>query len=282
MMRNVLILPGLISLLIACDGRERSVDDSALVPTTDLPTITSFISPQDTVLEVRVEKTIPAVGTRPQSSRVGEAIVGAIVSITNGVKSVTLAQDLTYFGVYQTAPHLFPVEAGKTYSLRVVIPDGRIAEASCTIPIHSVDRSTVSLEKAASQQGSSFANVSVKWQDRVGEPNYYALYHYYYSFYPGNKRPNSSYQGIRDYYEDVNRDGQYFVSKPVSVQPDTKSSHNVFMLCLTDKLYYDYHRAIEASQLNKDNPFADPIRMPANVRGGYGLFAGYNRLEIGL
>lgn len=280
-MRNVLLLLGLISLLAACDGLERSVDDSALVPTTDLPTITSFISPQDTVLEVRVEKTIPAVGT--QSSRAGEPIRDAVVTITDGVSLITLRQNLNYFGIYQTTPRSFSVEAGKTYSLRVIIPDGRVAEASCTIPVHSVDRSTVSLEKSSmNQQSSPFTNVSVKWQDRAGEPNYYALYHYYYSFYSGDKVPSSSYQGIRAYYDDTNRDGQYFVSKPISVQPDSKNSHNMFILCLTDKLYYDYHKAIEASQLNKDNPFADPIRMPTNVRGGYGLFTGYNRLEIDL
>lgn len=270
---------GLVYVLMACDGLERSVDDSALVPTTDLPTITSFICPQDTVLEVRVERTLPAVGTRPQQSRIGEAIIGAVVTLTDGVKSVTLTQDLTYFGVYQTAPRSFSIEAGKTYSLRVVIPDGRVAEATCTIPVHAVDKKTVSLEKATSQPGSSSPSVSVKWRDWVGELNYYALYHY--AYYPG-KRPSSSSQGIRAYYEDTNRDGQYFVSKPVSVQPNSVNSRDVFMLCLTDKLYYDYHKAIEANQLNKDNPFADPIRMPGNIRGGYGLFAGYNRLDIPL
>jgi hypothetical protein len=44
--------------------------------------------------------------------------------------------------------------------------------------------------------------------------------------------------------------------------------------------YVKFHKSLDEIKRNNDNPFAEPSRLYTNVKGGFGVFVGYNRTEF--
>ena len=139
---------------------------STIVENVDFPyeerlVISSFISPQDTLIEVKVAKTKPVTGTFSQnegSYSYGELSIykpleGVLIEISDGQKTVVVPYtEITYPRQIGSTPQtqgkieyakrkgyflntkIFPILAGKTYNLSAKFPNLPIATASCTIP----------------------------------------------------------------------------------------------------------------------------------------------------
>ena len=139
---------------------------STIVENVDFPyeerlVISSFISPQDTLIEVKVAKTKPVTGTFSQnegSYSFGELsaykpLEGVMIEISDGQKTVVVPYtEITYPRQIGSTPQtqgqteyakrkgyflntkIFPILAGKTYNLSAKFPNIPVATASCTIP----------------------------------------------------------------------------------------------------------------------------------------------------
>ena len=269
---HVIVSIGLAISLFACEGIERTVDEVASVPATDLPYITSFICPQDSVLRVRVERTTPVVGSVPATSFPGQAIAGATVVIADGTQSTTLAQG-DFDRVYQTRPRSFSVVAGHTYQLMIQLPNGNKISSQCNIPSTAVPASCIQGIKDPIS-----GRVRFTWPNLPGSGHYYASYYYTYRVYYGV--PSGDTAGPQEIFIDE-KDAKtgVFYTKPIDVTTPPYDK-NAFIICHTDKLYYDYQHAIDAITIAKDNPFSDPVRLPSNIIGAYGVFCGYNRTVV--
>jgi hypothetical protein len=118
--------------------------------------IQSFISPQDTLLEVKLSKTSPATGTFTQgnynNTGWGKPFNGAVIEILDGQKKgVFQFQTFTVIGATVGDPATgnqvpltrsgyflktkdFPIVSGRTYTLTAKVPNLPDVSATCTIP----------------------------------------------------------------------------------------------------------------------------------------------------
>ena len=151
----------LISLSILITTSCSTIVENVDFPYEERLVISSFISPQDTLIEVKVAKTKPVTGTFSQnegSYSFGELsaykpLEGVLIEISDGQKTVVVPYtEITYPRQISSTPQtqgqtefakrkgyflntkIFPILAGKTYNLSAKFPNLPIAKASCTIP----------------------------------------------------------------------------------------------------------------------------------------------------
>ena len=133
-----------------------TVIENVALPYEERIVIQAFISPQDTLLEVKISKTRPVTGTFPADqfygSQVYKPLSGATIEISDGQQKANfLLQTIsnpdgteydqktgklvtqTRTGYFLKAKD-FPIMAGKTYTLTAKAPNLPDASATCTIP----------------------------------------------------------------------------------------------------------------------------------------------------
>ncbi len=186
-------LVGILFLLLmgmsSCETLVNTIPESKLPRTESQLTVFSFISPQDTIIRVKVSQTYPLFSeysSSPGTSLVisdGDTVVNnidsfatATVVISDGATSVTLPYD-SREQVYSLPVQRFPIKAGMTYSLTVT--DGkRSLQASCTIPPDQVPITNYTLDTTliTSFTGrDTTLRLSFRWNDIAGKENYYRV-----------------------------------------------------------------------------------------------------------
>ena len=202
-----------ISSIWSCE----TVIDNVALPYEERMVIQAFISPQDTLLEVKISKTRPVTGTFPADqfygSQVYKPLTGAIIEISDGTKKTNFSfQTITNSSsteydqatgklVTQTRTGYFlkvrdfPIMAGRTYTLTAKAPNLPDVFATCTIPnrklIELKDFTVVKGNVDTVQNGGSYVNgvlkyrsyylskrFDVKVNDILNEENYYAVAYY--------------------------------------------------------------------------------------------------------
>lgn len=176
-------------VLTSCETLVNTVPASELPNQESQLTLFSYISPQDTVIRVRVSQTSPLFGEVPFASRNtfvvmnGDTMYGnvdsyekATVTISNGQVSATLPYD-TENELYALPASKFPIKAGGTYTLTAT--DGkRTASASCTVPEEQVSIKKYSLDMTISVffgNRDTTVTISFLWDDLPGKTNYYRV-----------------------------------------------------------------------------------------------------------
>ncbi|CAA9283047.1 MAG: hypothetical protein AVDCRST_MAG95-3437, partial [uncultured Adhaeribacter sp.] len=114
-------------------GCEEDVTDKIKIDGKSQLVVTSFISPQDTVLTVQVQKTRPVVGIT-QNPNQGK-IINATVALSDGTQTVPLLYEAQR-EIYRVKASALLIAAGKTYTLTVSTPDGLSAKGICTVPLN--------------------------------------------------------------------------------------------------------------------------------------------------
>ncbi|MGV3502945.1 MAG: DUF4249 domain-containing protein [Adhaeribacter sp.] len=268
---------------------ETDITRDVKISTTPDLVVTSFISPQDTALEVHVTKSRPVVGQviTPDAA----LVTNATVRISQGGQSVLL----TYHPerrLYRAKASLLPVQAGQTYTLSVTTPDHYAVSGTCTVPLTTgitVTDLAHSVRKQSWWDGNEYDEhvLTFKWQDVPGRENFY---------HPAAEReyqdPNPNGQlRLRDamhgegkvYFSDQNKDGLVFTaSRSYSIlpgQPDPRPADLHLYLAVTDRAYYLYHQSLDQHEDTNGNPFAEPVLIYSNVTGGLGVFAAYNQIK---
>jgi len=284
--------------LLSCESLVREIDPSFLPETDSKLVVACFISPQDTVLAAKVTETKLLIGT---TGDIREDITNATVNLSDGSKNVRLIYS-SKLGYYRALPSELPILAGKTYTIAVSTPDGRKVNASTTVP-KSIDIKEVKIDSTKVndfQQGNSVTNteydVKVIWQDKVGETNYYRSLSEFIIIYeipdPKNGKniiytPISTIVDLRT-IDDKNMDGQLLSLNrnylPTNIganiqgqQKDLSKRLNKIKVGLfqTDIHYYNYHTSLRRQREN-NNPFAEPVLLYTNIKGGFGCFGAYN------
>ena len=271
-----------ISLFFAScsdDGFLSVEEDIANIPVSNAPTITAFLCPQDTVHKISISHTRPVVGknTYPEwSKNVGKAIV----TLSNGEQTVTLKSGGNSSGYFSIKAKDFKVEAGKTYTLNVTTYDGQKAEATCTIPLNRVDLKRVDTKEVtdAKYQEKKYL---ITWQDIPNEQNYYAVY-------VATKEVRRTYTYVSQEYSeqtisDQGNEGGKMITKKnfymTGRQNFTNGEYRAteIQILNTDINFYRYHKDLEILTISGDNPLVEPINIYSNIKGGFGVFAGYTR-----
>ncbi len=185
--------------------------------------IQSFISPQDTLLEVKLSKTSPSTGTFTQgnynNTGWGKPFNGAVIEILDGQKKgVFQFQTITVPGATVGDPATgnqvpltrsgyflktkdFSIVAGRTYTLTAKVPNLPDVSATCTVPIRQLinEKDLIILKSNtidSIQNGYSSTNgvitnryynlsrrFDVTVKDSPSEENFYAVAYYTLEIY---------------------------------------------------------------------------------------------------
>jgi hypothetical protein len=282
--------------LASCD---REVRNAALPRIERQLAIYSFISPQDTTLSAWVYETSPLSGP---STRSIVLVPNATVVLANDARQLVLPpvreNNAPQTTVYRAAATGLPIVAGRTYRLRVSVPDGRTAEAQCTVPAEApefqfrLDTSQFQINRNAE------GRVVVNWQSPANGPRYYRVAGLFWGemVVPPNW-PFGNGQFTNQVFWDTRSDlfatpagggtGQALATEGTfrsngSFGLGARSLRLDLGLLHVDEPYYRYHQTLGQNINSAGNPFAEPSLVYTNVRGGLGVFGAFNRRRVSL
>ncbi|MBC5772514.1 DUF4249 domain-containing protein [Pontibacter sp. KCTC 32443] len=281
----------LVSIAVTFTGCESDVDNIDSFESKSKLVVLSYISPQDTMLEVRVQKTQPAIGKQLTDEQ--RKVKDATVTISNGTSVVSLAYNAET-NQYEADARAWPIEAGKTYKLKVVAP-GATAEASCTVPFTDgieITEATAPYSIIEDYYGQSVRRYTItfKWRDAPNVKNFYrtlAFKEYSITDFYGKRVYKeglyASYEDDKEIQDDEETDNGIMTSEPLvfhdyNYENIDKPYYIHCVLVVSDQNYYLYHRSLDEQEESNGNPFAEPTLMYTNMEGGIGVFAGYNQL----
>ena len=289
-----------------CTGLRNEVNPGQLGLESAKLVVSGFLSPQDTVVAVKVTRSATVVGDSVSVSlfQTGNNIPDATVTITEGTRILVLRYnnalptDSTQ-AYYQASARSFPIRVGRTYTLTVVTANGQRASSSCTIP-KQVPLSGIAFDSLTEIRGRFQSRryfVEILWQDPAAEANYYQVAGYFrYTTQcascpveQSGDFPVSFNDDKRGLFSDVGTDGTLTISgrafltsssltagQPGSFYNQYKTARVTMNLMSVDQAYYRYQDAINRQRRSRNNPFAEPVPIPSNIEGGLGCFAGYN------
>jgi Domain of unknown function (DUF4249) len=199
-----------------------TVIENVALPYEERIVVQAFISPQDTLLEVKISKTRPVTGTFPADqfygSQVYKPLDGATIEISDGVRKAnflfqtisnpngTEYDQKTGKLVTQTRTGYFlktkdfSIIAGKTYTLTAKAPNLPDVSATCTVPsrklIESKDFTIIKGNIDSVKSGGSYSSsgtilynyynltkrFNITVNDITNEENYYAVAYYSQKF----------------------------------------------------------------------------------------------------
>lgn len=275
MKRNVLIY-SLVSLcLMICASCEKVVTDVDIPDTPSKLVVFAFISPEDTLISIKVGQSAPVYGERITT----RDISNATVVMSSGGTSVTAIQNMGFNG-YTIPASALPIVAGGTYKLDVSTPDGRRVTATCTVPTAPVviDAAEYLKRPSPDNPGSNEYRLLCKWADQPGVKNYYRLdVNMVGAFVSDNDtifRYSEMQKGVTD---DAGADGQQqsLLFDQVDFYDNSDNYALEYTLLVTDKGYYDYHES--RFRYTGDDPFSEPVIVKSNIEGGLGCFGAYIR-----
>ncbi len=188
-MKKQIYILGILFMNIVFLSCETVVSDYSNLPQpVEKLVVHSFISPQDTVLYVKVTASSPVFGVykgggfgfsvngKDTVFFKGDAIENAKVLLSSGTNSVSLSY-LKKEAVYAIDAKKFKIDAGKTYNLRVEA-NGKVAESSCTIPLDIIKIKKYSIDSTRNptefgRPAYKSLNVNFEWEDLKGKTNLY-------------------------------------------------------------------------------------------------------------
>lgn len=276
----------LATLLIGCLGAgcnpSLSVEETAIVPISNEPTIMAFLCPQDSVHVVRVSYTAPAIGVSNERQFRAD-LKKTAVQLSREGQSVGMVYDSIH-RLFRVRADQFAVIAGRQYTLSVRMPGRTPAEASCTIPANTIIAKSITWTKIASTDSDGLPQYRFRWRDFPGEANYYAIWRLTTYYDARFNRPEVRAEQAQFQLTDQGLEDGDVIADPISLPAKAALGNGSFertevIVCNTDQTYYAYHRSL--LQLRRDeNPFSEPVRIASNVIGGYGIMAGYTRVKI--
>lgn len=238
--------------------------------------ISSFISPQDTMVKVQVTLSQPLYNN--SNSGQYSAVIDATVQISDG----NITQLLAYNSIenyYFADASLFPITSGITYLLTVSTPDGKNINASTTVPNLNSTLTYTSQAINIPNSANSY-NIEASWNDTPGTENFYRLSYYSKYFYEGSS-DTTYYSYYSGNFSDNGNDGKVFHENFEVYKDNSTSGVNdgEIYLVHASKEYYLFHNKLNDAAFS-DGPFSEPSPMYSNINGGFGVFAGYNQYKV--
>lgn len=262
----LMILP--LVLYMSCK-KEAKVKLTEVKP---LPVVYCYISPTDSVIRVKVNRSLPLFKTTQQQSF--EPVSDAVVNIAsaNGNTNLTYNSN-TYY--YEIKSSQFPIAYGANYKLTVTMNNGDVATAETNVPDQAIIISNVSREIINEQYGTEL--FKVKFNDQIGTQNYYRVAMSYAQAITSQSDTMIIDSGIKVLVNDQNYDGQQLSANAIFFPPynsDSIAYYNIYLLNCNSH-YYNFHKSLE--NYSGENPFAEPSLIYTNVKGGLGCFSAYTK-----
>ena len=297
---NIFLL--LILLTSGCGSMREEIDPASLGQIEKKLVIIGFISPQDTVLAVKVNITRPV--TEANYTKNYGVASDATVVLSSGNQSVQLKYNGKY-QYFQADPKKFPIRAGETYRITAQTPAGLKASGVCTVP-QPTKLQQVRLDSVEDSNHQKQYFVRYYWQDEPQTTNYYQTVGLFAYAKPcpackTDAKTKAEAQTVPVLFEsagqlnsllsDQSRDGKRLESYRGLLSQTTTTSTSSSKLSFAslydkatvkatllnvDEAYYNYHQALELQEKADGNPFAEPVLLPDTIEEGLGCFAAYN------
>ncbi len=254
-----------MNLLTSCE-KEANVK---LPETKPLPVLFSYISPQDTLIRVKLTMSQPLYGTA--SGDISDPVTNATIILSSTQGNITLLYN-NQSGYYEAMSNTYPIYYGATYKLGVTLANGSFAEAETTVPGNIIPILNASAE-ALTVNNMPQTRFKLNFNDDGSTVNYYrvSVLGIEYNF------PLDTFfseTGIRAIYTDLNNNG-----KNMEVSFENYGGNNLgqigydIYLLNCNKDYFQFYKSIFNYQ--NGNPFAEPSLIYSNVKGGFGVFSAY-------
>lgn len=184
-----LLITGIAASLFSCESLITTIPESKLPKGTEKVVLHSYITPQDTVILVKLTLSSPLLGIY-HNNGFGYSVIGQdTVYYTGGVienASITISDskkqsaNIPYIksaGVYMLDASLFPILAGETYTIKAETPKGTV-EATCTVPKELCTITTFKIDSIPQPGNTSKTkvfSVNFDWKDIADKANYYSV-----------------------------------------------------------------------------------------------------------
>jgi Domain of unknown function (DUF4249) len=212
--------------------------------------IEAIITDQPGPYTVRITRSVPF-----DQSNIYPGVNGAVVTINDGAVTDTLVAGSTD-GVYTTTTRLAQAQPGRTYQLKVVLPDGAVHESTSTmqpkVPFDSLQQSQIT----GPGTGDLLVPIPV-YTDWAGVSNYYKW----------NIWHNGAYVQEINVSDDRNFDGRRVTRPLISPQQDYAAGDTLLMeMQCIDRSVYKYF----VSLTGVTGPGSAPIpgNPESNITGG--------------
>ena len=293
--------------LVSCDSLVREVNPDLIPAATAKLVVHSYLSPQDTVLAVVVETPSAVIGQRDVNGGNRRYLGTATVNLSDGSRTVRLPFSVKD-QLYRIAARELAIVAGRTYTLTVSAPNFPTTTAQCTVPA-PVKPTEVRVDSVRRKQGQGTSVqylARLLWRDQPGAANYYAVDGSMFldvtrlNFREPNpqlrrdttitEQRRLSIDSGNSVLTDQNRDGQQLISgtfrdfqnyyEGSNASGKISNQRITMILSAVDENCYRYRLAVEQQRDIDENPFAEPVLIPGNIRNGLGCFGAVNQSPL--
>jgi hypothetical protein len=251
----------------------------------------SFISPADSAVMVVLTWSNPINSNQDHFNP--NIIDNAEVSINEKDKASFMLTFYPERKFYTLSTDVFPIQAGKEYEIKVVLPDGQRAEAECYVPHINESLEINDFKFVNYNEWEKSFQVEYTFQDPGVTENYYFstsyldskyfdYYNYEWVYYSeqlwiisGNKFIHAKGEVPQVF---LIRAETYMYEEEQGNVGDEEDRYIRVVLLTTDKHYYSYHKDLE--NYYPDDFLSEPTHIYSNVKGGRGVFAGYNMFVV--
>lgn len=294
--RHTLSLMTALLLLAGCEDFFISEATNVDIPGSEPQLVVySFISPRDTMIRVTVNRSLPnTMDPRNVPLVNGEAHV---LMAKKGEAFTQLSYDENLMAFVINADD-FTVEAGNEYTLKVEAFTGETVEAECFVPGFEIDTVILHDPVQTSDQYEQFKTV-YQWEVHPvpsSQVRYFrsGTFNSTWGNYDNQQQlsllmvmPLSLDKG-QEYFTHTNESAPVFQATTWSYPYEGGGStdygnfnrvDSVFAYVMqTDYHYYQFHKSVE-NYYNSDDGFifSEAVYIYSNIKGGLGVFAGYNQ-----
>ncbi len=264
-----------------------------------------FISPQDSVIRVFVERSIPYV----RKSNVATEPVGNTARVYIAAENTDYLQ-LSYdfdYKHYRISTRDFPVVENKKYRIRIETPKGEFARAECIIPAFRIsDFEFSDLVYQQDQWGNNMAQFDWKFRANAASGSQFfrtGAYNVHYDVFSDGKggktiigpqimelwvdkgitlfadEKRGTYSFRAQYHGNPGSNKTFSARLASSNEGNSiVSVDSIFVYVIeSDMNYYRYHKSInDYFYYGDDFPFSESVHIFTNIEGGLGIFGGYN------
>ncbi len=269
-------------MLISCK-KEVSQKIAAVEPQL---VVQSFFAPGDDSIRVELDYSKNYFGDQQNRSQLLNSISKAIVQVESGgsTKTLTWSEKNRYFTV---STREMPLIQNADYHLNVTTLEGLKAEATTTVPslIEEVEL-TKTVGKTKDQSRTD--RITLRIKDEKGKKNYYQfrLFSYFAYTVPevfneyheiGQKLDNDNNDLSENVIASFNND-VYLNNGGGGSGVVVEATYRAFFIKATEE-YYKYLQISKDNNNAGGNPFAEPVPIYTNIKGGLGVFASYQIQE---
>lgn len=184
---QILVLAGLTGGMCSCESLITTVPEGKLPKETEKVVVHAYISPQDSIIIVKVGVSTPLLGVingdggsysvvgRDTIFYAGRNVENAVVVLSN---SKNQSVEIPYYKpemLYKIDAGKFPIEAGETYTLNIETPIGKV-EATCKVPKENTIATNYKIDTLTDNINgisSKLFRITYDWKDITGQTNYY-------------------------------------------------------------------------------------------------------------